>query len=391
MVNRRWICIILCLWMVLFFVLSVSAQDNIENATTAGSASYEYYAQYLTAFEKRIYDGLKNTDGSFSPFGVSFDQPFLYTVDEKLDSVPDSLSREVEAVVSQSFKAALWALGADHPEIYDILIGGGGTTTSWSFALSVSQEGESVISTVSCDEFTVHPVKDPYFKESESYRQAFEQALADIPIEGNTRYEMVKSIFMYVLSHMTYDLDAPQGHNAYGALMNGAGVCEGYAKLFKLLCDREQIPCVVVCGDTGEEHMWNYVQMEDGIWYAVDTTWADSMAEGSEDAFFLIGSLTKADDEIFEKSHVLIPLSYYAGNDRLVYPELSRESYARPVVGQEGQKENEKPTQTPTGSAPIFSGIWNSEILGPIGIAGLVAVIVFMLFLRVLTGKKRRK
>ena len=131
--------------------------------------------------------------------------------------------------------------------------------------------------------------------------------------------------------------------------------------------------------------------MEDGIWYAVDTTWADGMDTGREDAFLLIGSQTKVNGEIFEKSHMPIPLSYYAGSERLVYPELSRESYARPAVAQEDQKENEKLTQTPTGSAPLFSGIWDSEMLGLIGIAGLVAVIVFMLFLRVLTGKKRRK
>ncbi len=58
-------------------------------------------------------------------------------------------------------------------------------------------------------------------------------------------------------------------------------VCEGYARAFKVLCDRLEIPCVLTdgtaiahLGDTAEEHMWNYVQL-DGNWYAVDVTWND--------------------------------------------------------------------------------------------------------------------
>ena len=59
-------------------------------------------------------------------------------------------------------------------------------------------------------------------------------------------------------------------------------VCEGYARAFKVLCDEKSIPCVLVEGfaktartSAGESHMWNEVQMEDGLWYAVDVTWND--------------------------------------------------------------------------------------------------------------------
>ena len=47
----------------------------------------------------------------------------------------------------------------------------------------------------------------------------------------------------------------------------------------KILCDKENIPCILVVGninlETNFAHMWNYVQMEDGQWYAVDCTWDD--------------------------------------------------------------------------------------------------------------------
>ncbi len=62
---------------------------------------------------------------------------------------------------------------------------------------------------------------------------------------------------------------------------NYGPVCESYARAFKVLCDRVDIPCVLVDGfaltspyGSGESHMWNYVKL-DGAWYAVDVTWND--------------------------------------------------------------------------------------------------------------------
>ena len=69
------------------------------------------------------------------------------------------------------------------------------------------------------------------------------------------------------------------------ALVGSSGtagpVCEGYARAFQVLCNELNIPCVLVdgeartySGDQPEDHMWNYVQIDDG-WYAVDVTWND--------------------------------------------------------------------------------------------------------------------
>ena len=85
-------------------------------------------------------------------------------------------------------------------------------------------------------------------------------------------------------------------------------VCEGYARAFKVLCDKLGIPCVLVEGyargnlmDQLQLHMWNYVQV-DGKWYVVDTTWNDprvaknenSAVSGKEnEKYLLIGSGTQ--------------------------------------------------------------------------------------------------
>lgn len=65
----------------------------------------------------------------------------------------------------------------------------------------------------------------------------------------------------------------------YGALVDGRALCEGYARAFAELCNREGIRNCFVSGETEEngrsvKHLWNMVEL-DGEWYHVDLTWDD--------------------------------------------------------------------------------------------------------------------
>lgn len=64
---------------------------------------------------------------------------------------------------------------------------------------------------------------------------------------------------------------------AYGALVNGQAVCEGYARGLQYLLRRAGMEATVVVGTNaaGEAHMWNAVAL-DGEWYHVDPTANDS-------------------------------------------------------------------------------------------------------------------
>ena len=55
-------------------------------------------------------------------------------------------------------------------------------------------------------------------------------------------------------------------------------VCEGYSCAFKVLCDALGVPALCVSGSmtSVSAHMWNYVQMENGLWYQVDVTTGDA-------------------------------------------------------------------------------------------------------------------
>lgn len=78
-----------------------------------------------------------------------------------------------------------------------------------------------------------------------------------------------------------YDPATPQGRpdntNPYGLLVEGYGICLGYATSFQLLMDLAGVECITVVGasfGSTSDHAWNMVRLE-GEWYCVDPTWDD--------------------------------------------------------------------------------------------------------------------
>ena len=124
-------------------------------------------------------------------------------------------------------------------------------------------------------------------------RDAAVAKMETIKINGISRHEKLKSIHDYLSNNIVYDEDiaSPNIFDVYGAFVNGFCVCEGYGEAFKMLCDREGIPCITVIGTgNGGPHKWNMVQMEDGEWYTIDTTWNDQKSYILYD-YFLSGCM----------------------------------------------------------------------------------------------------
>ncbi len=62
---------------------------------------------------------------------------------------------------------------------------------------------------------------------------------------------------------------------AYGALINGSAIGEGYAMGYKALCDELVIECYVVLGEKdGTPHAWNIVAL-DNYYYHIDVSMCD--------------------------------------------------------------------------------------------------------------------
>ena len=89
-----------------------------------------------------------------------------------------------------------------------------------------------------------------------------------------TVFHKVKRIHDMLCLAVTYD-PSDETNNLAGCLLHHRSACLGISHTFKFLCDREQIPSVVVWSDQKAQkpgHAWNLVQLDDGKWYGVDTT-----------------------------------------------------------------------------------------------------------------------
>ena len=97
--------------------------------------------------------------------------------------------------------------------------------------------------------------------------------------------------------------DQNQCYSAYGAIINGKAVCQGYASLFYRMCREAGIPARIITGlGNGGAHAWNIVKL-DGAYYNVDVTWDDT--EDSNYNYF-----NKSDSE-YASTHRRTGLSVY--------------------------------------------------------------------------------
>ena len=61
------------------------------------------------------------------------------------------------------------------------------------------------------------------------------------------------------------------------SILHGYAICQGYSMVFDVFCDILEIPSILITGTAfnGDwvAHTWNIVELEDGNFYHVDTTW----------------------------------------------------------------------------------------------------------------------
>jgi hypothetical protein len=145
--------------------------------------------------------------------------------------------------------------------------------------------------------------------------------LAGVDADAN-RYEKIKYFNHWLTRNNHYNASTPsdRAYECISALTGAYGVdapvCEGYSRAMQVLCRRAGIPCVLVdgmayTGGTPQGHMWNYVAMEDGNWYAVDVTWDDpytgsdsTHVSGYEnEKYLLVGADTVIGSMAFLQSH----------------------------------------------------------------------------------------
>jgi len=289
------------------------------------------YGSELSTEQKQLYDALEDyyldSGKNFSSGrtdALTFVYPQAYTADTE-----DAYSfLKNELLLNSSY--AYWAFVYDHPEAY------------WAGSVRMSLNGTKSggIYRVESTGFDISEKYDGAKSQTELYRTGVEKAAAEVRAEAASadREHIVKAIHDYLCSRLSYNYDALKGGNtenpAYryvysnGAVFTGKSsvVCQGYAEAFKVLADQFGIPCADIVGTTKSGiHMWNYVQMEDQNWYAVDCTWDDQ--NPIRHTYFLCGADSEGLNGTFREEHAEKPC--FSENEDIVfsYPPLAQYAY----------------------------------------------------------------
>ncbi len=240
------------------------------------------------------YTQMDTSDFTYSPFYTPYKSKDSYNLleNDKMRALYDLLYQNVyyvypqaqdngeyktkQAVLEESnlseaqVRLTIKALSDDNPQIFWL-------SSTFGFLLHSEYNYTAVqlYSRYSPDDLAVR------INELKEKVNGFYDSLADDVSEFNRELE----IHDYILKNCEYDesvdftsdenYEKTDAFDAYGALVRGVAVCEGYSRAFELLCNGVGIRCINLIGTSQDElHMWNAVEL-DGDWYYVDTTWDD--------------------------------------------------------------------------------------------------------------------
>jgi hypothetical protein len=278
--------------------------------------------------------------------------PFTFNFDNAAPdpTVPNGYDDAMDAFAPM-FQRAVDAIIKDYPVLFWLELGVGGSEYGIGTPGIITYD--PVQKTYTIDSFGFSPVSRYDLGDAIADKNNLDLAVAAFDISGADDYQKLKNIHDQLATQLEYNKNAAENpyndtylhaHEATGALintsMNYSVVCEGYAKAYKLLCERAGITNILVIGDgytapgDGGAHMWNYVRLG-SKWYAVDLTWDDQPTApgGVIHDFFLVGGDTKPVtpgiwDTTFNNSHIksgFFSLGSYT--DEFDYPILNPTAY----------------------------------------------------------------
>ncbi len=187
---------------------------------------------------------------------------------------------------SMQIKKILYAIQNDRPDIFWLA-----NTFSYShFENKTTLKLNSILS--------AEDQKDARGK----LKNKVESILGKVP-KNASDFETELLLHDYVVDNCKYEKITANHKNhkvytAYGCLVEGSAVCEGYSKAMQILLCNAGIKCRTVTGARGNEpHMWNIVRIGNA-WYHLDATW-DSAGPLQRYNYFNVS------DEIIKKDHVV--------------------------------------------------------------------------------------
>ncbi|HHW58093.1 MAG TPA: transglutaminase [Clostridia bacterium] len=204
-------------------------------------------------------------------------------------------SEEVIKRISDTAKLVL----SQHPDL--------GYTDKWTVSVVSYNTGLSKI-TISFNYFYSREEIEQMKNETESKAK---EIISKIITPGMNELQKAKAIHDYIVKHTKYDYKnyinntiPIESFTAYGVLIKGVGVCQGYTAAFNLLANMAGLESIGVSG-TGIRngkavpHAWSMVKINGEIRY-IDVTWDDPVPDRGDKVMYTYFNLT---EKQIEKDH----------------------------------------------------------------------------------------
>lgn len=232
-------------------------EEKTVNPDPYASFPYEASLAYntLTDAQKKLYDEVLPKIAAIEDFTYRADEYGYDTLDDLL-------------LVSM-------AIDEDHPEYeiyYSIIdvMSEDGTITEALRSYYFMPASSSV-------EVTTEAEKD-VLRHKLAVFDAVCRLVVDAIPEDATTYDKYRFLAAYISLVTMYDYNTLGGNqvgNAYGSILGGYSICQGYSVGYAYLCRMANLWCNVVSGESRDvSHAWNLVKLASGT-YHVDVTWSD--------------------------------------------------------------------------------------------------------------------
>ena len=185
---------------------------------------------------------------------------------------------------------------------------------------------------------------------------AVSSLLGNLGVNSMDSYSKIKTIYNWICQNVSYDYahvgntEYLKQFSAYGALIEGTAVCQGYAVLLYRLLLESGVDVRVIPGTgNGALHAWNIVELN-GVYYNVDSTWdAGKDLYGyflcSENDFLGHVRLDDYRTDAFMKSYPMSPKTYES--EETTTPETTtQETTAEETEPEETTAEETKSEET---------------------------------------------
>ncbi len=138
-----------------------------------------------------------------------------------------------------------------------------------------------------------------------AFEAAVERVVDTVLPYGASRMQAALLFHDYLAVNVAYDYDnymagtvPPVSYTAYGALVLGKAVCQGYTQAYRALLEYCGIPSAYVSSDE-MDHGWAMIQLGEN-WYHVDVTWDDPTPDAPgrvRHRYFLLSDSAISDEE----------------------------------------------------------------------------------------------